>query len=407
MVVDGRLEVHVATERDWIREREDLGSPETSDAVLAVDPVVEVGEAGPTELAGGTPGRGIVVVDHEGISPRLGHSGEELRVVGEFFDDAGKRLYLHVPEAVLAHYVDHFLCQHPAVLTLPTVQDHADELHVVADGAVEAVPAHVLLRVRRQFEIRHGGQGPIVAALVHARPPGAHVIRHRERSIVHPERLEDTLLHYLAESLAPGSLDYLAHPVYVAPVLPLLARVEQKARRERCHRRCDDARDFPLLAVLHEIRVEEVVAEAGGVQHEMLYRNLGGWGAELRLTVGVEALEDVDVGDLGRVFSGGVVEGDHTLLHELLDCHARYGLGTREDGEHGVRGHLLLPTELALAFRALVEIRLAVGRHRDHAWNAIFPLHSTAQHAVRGFPDSTLHGPLFHAVKAAILVPVP
>src|SRR5918994_2483006 len=86
--VDRRLEIHTATERDRVGEREYLGRPETSEAVLAVDPVVEVGQASPAELAGWTSGGSIVIVDHEGVSPRLRHSGEELRIVGELFDNA-------------------------------------------------------------------------------------------------------------------------------------------------------------------------------------------------------------------------------------------------------------------------------------------------------------------------------
>src|SRR5215207_7210947 len=50
-LVDRRLEVHVASERDRVGEREDLGRPEPADAVFAVDPVEEVGEARPAQLA--------------------------------------------------------------------------------------------------------------------------------------------------------------------------------------------------------------------------------------------------------------------------------------------------------------------------------------------------------------------
>src|SRR4051794_36886931 len=45
--IDRRLEVHVTGERGGIGEREDLRRPEAADAVLAVDPVEEIGEARP------------------------------------------------------------------------------------------------------------------------------------------------------------------------------------------------------------------------------------------------------------------------------------------------------------------------------------------------------------------------
>jgi hypothetical protein len=73
----------------------------------------------------------------------------------------------------------------------------------------------------------------------------------------------------------------------------------------------------------------------------------------------------------------------------------------------GVRGHLLVLANLALAYRAFVEIALPVGRHCDHARNAVLLLDDTAQHTIRGLPDFTFHGLLFPAAKAAILAPVP
>ena len=49
---------HVAAERRRVGEGQDLGGPEAADAVLAVDPVEQVGEAGPAEGAGGAAGGG-------------------------------------------------------------------------------------------------------------------------------------------------------------------------------------------------------------------------------------------------------------------------------------------------------------------------------------------------------------
>jgi len=48
-VVDGRLEIEVSTHRRWVGKREDLGCPETPDAVSAIDSVVEVREPSPCE----------------------------------------------------------------------------------------------------------------------------------------------------------------------------------------------------------------------------------------------------------------------------------------------------------------------------------------------------------------------
>ena len=48
----------------------------------------------------------------------------------------------------------------------------------------------------------------------------------------HAERLEDPLLHHLAEPLAGDALDDLPDPVDVRAVLPLVARVEQQRRAD-------------------------------------------------------------------------------------------------------------------------------------------------------------------------------
>src|SRR3954447_16715310 len=66
-----RLEIHVADERRRIAEWKNLRGPKPTEPVLPVDPIEQIGETRPTESAGGTPGGGFLVVDHEGQRPGL------------------------------------------------------------------------------------------------------------------------------------------------------------------------------------------------------------------------------------------------------------------------------------------------------------------------------------------------
>src|SRR5215204_729223 len=113
--------------------------------------------------------------------------------------------------------------------------------------------------------------------------------------------------------------------------------------------------------------------------------------------VRVETFEYVDIRDLRHVLLYRVIERDLALLDELHHRHTRHGLRTREDGEHGVGSHLLVLAKLALTNSAFVDVALTVGRHSDHAGNAVFLLDDTVQYAISGFPDCVFHGSSFPA----------
>ena len=121
-----------------------------------------------------------------------------------------------------------------------------------------------------------------------------------------------------------------------------------------------------LLGQAIVLLVEEVVAEAGGVQEQ----HAGGDGALGRpqpgLAGGVEALQDLGLADLRCVFLGRGVEVEPALLDQLQDGCAGDRLGGREDREHGIRGHVGVLAEHPLAGRALVDVATPVGRHCDH-----------------------------------------
>jgi hypothetical protein len=64
-----------------------------------------------------------------------------------------------------------------------------------------------------------------------------------ERRFMHVERVEDAGLEHLAEPLSGDGFDHLTAPVYIAAVLPLVARIEHQRRLGRG----DDARLAFLL----------------------------------------------------------------------------------------------------------------------------------------------------------------
>ena len=76
-LIDHSFELGIALAGRRVGEREDLGGPEARDAIPAVDPVIDVRQPHPGELAGGAAGRRGLVVNHEAQPPRLGAPGEE------------------------------------------------------------------------------------------------------------------------------------------------------------------------------------------------------------------------------------------------------------------------------------------------------------------------------------------
>ena len=177
-------------------------------------------------------------------------------------------------------------------------------------------------------------------------------------------------LHHLAQPLAGDAFDDLAGPVDVAAIFPIVAGIEQERCPERRLRGGDDAGLAVFLGQAVVLLVEEVVAEAGRVQEQ----HAGGDGALGRpqpgLAGGVEALQDLGLADLGRVFLGRGVEVEPALLDQLQDGRAGDRLGGREDREHGIRGHVRVLAEDPLAGRTLVDVAAPVGRHCDHPRDA-------------------------------------
>ena len=115
------------------------------------------------------------------------------------------------------------------------------------------------------------------------------------------------------------------------------------------------------------VAVPHVVAEAGGVGHEMTQRDRLLGGAQFRLAAGVKAFQHLRVGEIGQHLADRLVQRKLALFDELHAGGARNRLGHGGDPEHAVGGHRIVLPQVALAERALVN-HLAPGRrHRDHA----------------------------------------
>ncbi|MCY1370024.1 hypothetical protein D9M69_570930 [compost metagenome] len=128
---------------------------------------------------------------------------------------------------------------------------------------------------------------------------------------------------------------------------------------------------------------EELVAEAGRVQHQVvdgdtpLGRTCSG------LARGVKTVQHLQFIDLWHVRSRRVAQAHLALFHQLHQAHAGQGLGGRKEGEHRIGGHGAILAKLARAGRAFIEILLPVGRHGHHAWGAPVAFHVLLEHSVQ------------------------
>ena len=228
--------------------------------------------------------------------------------------------------------------QHPAVLALPLVQPHADKTHVVADGAVQAVAAHMHLWPGRQFEV-HGRQRAVLVARVHGGEPGAQRVVQFEGHRLDAQRCEDTRLQDLAQAFTGDALHHLAAPVEVGAVFPALAGIEQQRRHQRRFRRLDHTGLALFLGQPLVGFVAELVTEAGGVQQQHTGGDRPRRRAQARLPVGVKTLDHHKLADVGHVIFGRGVEVEPALLHQLQNGRAGDRLGGGEDRKHAVRRH--------------------------------------------------------------------
>ncbi len=195
-------------------------------------------------------------------------------------------------------------------------------------------------------------------ALPDGHEPGLLLGARREGGVRHAQRLPDALEEHLVQAPAGDLLHHLAEPVGVDPVVPHRARVEEQRRvqrRAQARERVGHAGD---LVIALEVLAAEPVAVAGGVVHELADGRLGRGRAQPR-RVAVEALEHLQLAELGQDARHGLVELEAALLDERERRDGRHRLRHRREAEHRVGRRV--------ARRALVQHAVRARDDRDDA----------------------------------------
>ena len=276
-------------------------------------------------------------------------------------------------EVVLEHVVDGGGVEQLAVVG----QQRAQHLDVVGAGHEQAVAAKVsagaLVHVAVAAE--HGAAEGVGVVRVEVDEAGAQVLaRDRvELGVGHAERVTDALLHVLAQRATRHPLHHAAGPVESGAVHPAGAGLEAERVAERLLDRPALAflRRVELLAPPGDVRVDEVVGEAGAVREQHLERDGAGWRLEQGgFAVVGKASEDLLGGELGR--DGGQVasQGQQAVLDALQGGDGGDQLGGRGQVQHVVEPlrPLLARQQGALAERLVVdEATLGVSGTNDGA----------------------------------------
>ena len=139
---------------------------------------------------------------------------------------------------------------------------------------------------------------------------------------------------------------------------------------ERRLRRREHARLPALLGEAVVVLVEEVVAEARGVQEQHPGGDVAPGRAQPGLSLSIETLEHLQLADVRGIDLGRRIELEPAILDQLQRGGAGDRLGGRKDGEHGVGRHVGVAALHALAGRAIVDVFGTIGRDRDHAGDA-------------------------------------
>lgn len=145
----------------------------------------------------------------------------------------------------------------------------------------------------------------------------------------------DVLGEVVGQRPAADGLDDHPDPVGADAVLPHRAGIVHQRCAEALLATLERVGEVLLGAVGVELLVEEVVAAAGRVVHQLPDGGLRPGRAQHRLTA-LEAVEHLKLAELGHDRRDGRVELYAPLLDELQRCGARDRLGHRRVAEHGV-----------------------------------------------------------------------
>jgi hypothetical protein len=122
-----------------------------------------------------------------------------------------------------------------------------------------------------------------------------------------------------------------------------------------------------LLQIFHHVAVPHIVAEAGGVGHQVAQRDRISRGPQFRFAIGVETFQHLRCGEIRQQLADRSLQRELALFHKLHRGGRGDGLGHGRDPEHAVRRHGVVSGQVALAERALVDDLIGAGGDRDHA----------------------------------------
>ena len=190
-----------------------------------------------------------------------------------------------------------------------------------------------------------------------------------ESGVGHAERGEQVIAQVGVEPLAADGLDRLADVIDVDAVFPARAGIGHQRQFQRVVLAGGDGGQAGFFQILHHVAVPHIVAEAGGVGHEMAQRDRVLRRPQFWRAIGVETFEHLRGGEIGQHLADRGLERELALLDELHGGRRRDRLGHRGDPEHAVGRHGVVLGQVALAERALVDHLFAVRGDRDHAGN--------------------------------------
>ena len=176
-----------------------------------------------------------------------------------------------------------------------------------------------------------------------------------EARALHAQRVENRLFQVGAQLLAGDRFNDDPRPVDAGGILPARAGFKDQRQVQLWIVRIDIAVGAGCFHVaIHRLAPHEYV-HAAGVGQQVADGDRLGRRAKLRLAVGVEAGQQLQIGQRRQQLPGGLVHGGLALLDQLHHADTGDRLGHGGDPEHRVFRHRLAAADAALTEDAVIE----------------------------------------------------
>ena len=131
----------------------------------------------------------------------------------------------------------------------------------------------------------------------------------------------------------------------------------------------DDRRQAIDLLIAYDVRVPELVGEAGRVREQVTQRDCPLWCSGTRLTVGVEPFEHHSLTQFRNYAARRHVECEFALLDQLHGSRAGQCFGHRGNPHDGIGSHLGRLAQNTRAETTLVDWSVSIGSNGYHSRN--------------------------------------